>query len=147
MLVDVKWSSTCVLLARLPLGVTTINPRSVGVRLAGVPFEVLMQRTDGLVKISLPHDGWIIGRITNVDCPNSRGGIGNVTMDVIELWTGGTHLFTPQVSFHTCSVKEVATRSNLNETNELWAKVKLPIRPKSFEYSYWLEVGEILKGG
>ena len=105
-----------------------------------------MQHTDGLVKISLPHDGHVVGRITNVDCPNRWGGIGNVTMDVVELWTGGTHLFTPRVSFHICSVKGVATRSNLDETNELWAKVKLPITPKEFEYSYWYTVGEILKG-
>ena len=105
-----------------------------------------MQPINGLVKIFLSHGDWVVGRITNVDCPTSWGGLGNVTMDVVELWAGGTHLFTPQVSFHIGSIQEVATRSNLNETDEPWAKVKLPIMPKSFEYSYWYGVGEILKG-
>ena len=74
-------------------------------------------------KVYLSKDSFIVGHITNIDCPNSYGGVGDVSMRDVEIWTGVAHLYAATLRFNFSSVKHVYVRSSLDEGNEKWREV------------------------
>ena len=86
--------------------------------------------------------------VTEIDCPNSFGGIGDITVkpgeNEVWIWTGQTWLIVQgTIKFSVGVVDSIETRSNLDETEEPW--VPLWKQPVKFTYEAWFEAARLLK--